>query len=363
MDPRFEQARDFFLQGVAHYEAGRFVEAERVFAAALSLVPGRVSVLTNLGATRLKLGRAEEAIALLDEALAQEADNAEALAHKGTALAELGSYGQALQALDRSLELNPAQGAAWMHRGTVLRDLDRVADAIASFEKSLAHGGDPQLNAYYLASLRGDGAPPAPPRHYVQGLFDGYAGQFNRHLVDELRYDAPQVLTQRLASGGKRFERALDLGCGTGLCGPLLKPMCREIDGVDLSAVMLDQAQALHAYQTLEQADIVDYLRATPRRYDLVVAADVLVYLGDLEPVFAGVERVLQPKGVFCCTVELADEGEFVLRSTLRYAHSEAYQRSLAQAHALAITHVEHRAIREDQRVPIPGLFMWMERR
>lgn len=48
MPATFEQAKAFFLQGLDHYQAGRFAQAERDFAASLALAPGRVSTLTNL---------------------------------------------------------------------------------------------------------------------------------------------------------------------------------------------------------------------------------------------------------------------------------------------------------------------------
>jgi predicted TPR repeat methyltransferase len=363
MDSNFERARAFFIDGVQHYEAGRYEQAEQKFLAALALVPGRVSSLTNLGAARLKLGRLEEALAVLDEALAQEPDNVEALGHRGTALAELGRREEALASFDRVLQLQPAQGAAWTHRGSLLRELGRTGEAIASFEKAIAHGADRELNAYYLASLRQGAAPAAPPLQYVQALFDAYAGQFDEHLVSELRYDAPQVLVQRVASTGRRFARALDLGCGTGLCGPLLQPLCEAVDGIDLSANMLQKAQALGAYTQLEQAELHHYLQSTQQRYEVVVAADVLVYLGDLQPLFAGVARVLQPKGVFCFTVEQAEgDAAYELRPSLRYAHSEPALRALAAQHGFEVMHLEQRPVREDQRVPIPGLFVWLQK-
>lgn len=364
MDSNFERARAFFIDGVQHYEAGRYAQAEQKFTASLALLPGRVSSLTNLGATRLKLGRLDEALAVLDEALAQEPDNVEALGHHGAALAELGRHDEALATFDRVLQLQPAQGTAWSHRGSVLREMGRVDEAIASLEKAIAHGADPGLNAYYLASLRqGSSAPPAPPPHYVQALFDAYAGQFDEHLVRALRYDAPQVLVQRVAATGRRFGRALDLGCGTGLCGPLLQPLCEAVDGIDLSANMLDKARALGVYALLEQAELQQYLQATSQRYALVVAADVLVYLGDLQPLFAGVARLLDPQGLFCFTVEQAEgDAAYELRPSLRYAHSEPALRALAAQHGFEVMHLEQRPVREDQRVPIPGLFVWLQK-
>lgn len=357
----FAQARDAFLAGVAAYEAGRLAEAQQQFLASLALVPGRPSTLTNLGAVQVKLGRFEEAAGHLQQAVAQEPGNAEAWGHLGVAQAECGRLPEAIAAFDRSLAAQPQRAAAWMFRGNALRELGRIDEAAASYEKALAHGGDESLVRYYLAALGGGEAPAATPRQYVQALFDGYAGEFDAHLVQALRYDAPQVIAGRLAQMNRRFGRALDLGCGTGLCGPLLAPMCGAIDGVDLSPNMLAQAKARGVYDALMQADLVEHLGATTQRYDLAVAADVLIYLGDLAPVFAGVRRVLAPQGVFCFSMEEeAGEADFVLRPSLRYAHSEGYARALALQHGFDVLELRHRPVREEQGRPIPGMFCWL---
>lgn len=361
MDSNFEQAKAFFLQGLQHYEAGRYAQAEQQYAASLALLPGRPSTLVNLGAARLKLGRAEEALAVLEEALAQEPDSWEALAHQGTAQAELGRHEAALRSFDRSLALEPGQGLVWGMRGNVLREMGRLQEAAASFRKSIEHGGDAELNAFYLAALREGQTPAATPPRYVEALFDGYAAEFDSHVVRELGYDAPQVLAQGLA--GRRFTHALDLGCGTGLCGPLLRKLCDRVDGVDLSAGMLEKARALGVYAQLDQAELVQHLQRTAQRHDLVVAADVFIYVGQLQPVFEGVARAMQAGGVFCFTAEQAQQGDIELRPSLRYAHSEAHVRQLAQQHGFEVERIERRAVRHEQRMPIPGLFCWLRKR
>jgi predicted TPR repeat methyltransferase len=358
----FEQARAFFLEGVAAYEAGRLPEAERKFAAALSLAPGRPSVLSNLGAVRLKLGRAEEALELLQEALQREPGNAETLGHCGTALAELGRIEEALVQFDRALAADARAPALWILRGNALKELGRGPDAAQSFREALARGGDPELLGYYLAGLEAGEAPRRPPAHYVEALFDGYASQFDQHLVQTLRYDAPRVLAQRLAASGRHWRNALDLGCGTGLCGPLLRAMADRVTGVDLSANMLEKARALGAYDTLVQGDVVAFLAQAQESFDVVVAADVFVYVGALDDVFRLLAQRMPAGGSFCFTVEESQGAALELRASLRYAHSEAGIRRLAQAHGFAVTALEKRPVREDQRVPIPGLFFWLER-
>lgn len=360
MDSHLEQARTLFVEGVAHYQAGRLAQAEQKFAAALSLAPGRPSVLTNLGVVRLKLGRAEEAVGLLQEALAQEPDNVEALAHCGTALAELGHAAQALGYFEKALAANADAPALWTLRGTALKEIGRMQEAAASYREALARGGDRELLGYYLAGLDGGAAPAQPPRAYVQALFDNYADGFEEHLVQALRYDAPKVLVQRWA--GRRFRNALDLGCGTGLCGPLLRPLAGRLTGVDLSANMLQQAERRGAYDALVHADVAEYLAAARESFDAVVAADVFVYVGALDGVFASLARRMPAGGAFCFTLEESDGAELELRSSLRYAHSEALVRRLAAEHGFRVEALEQRAVRQDQQVPIAGLFVWLEK-
>ena len=363
MDDPLAQARAFFLAGLDAYEAGRLADADRQFTAALALAPGRPSVLTNLGAVRLKLGRHAEALALLREALAQEPDNAEALGHCAAALAERGEPTEALALFDRALALQPARAALWTLRGSVLNELGRAPEAAASFQQALEQGGDAELNAYYLAGLSRLPPPPGAPRHYVESLFDGYAHEFDAHLVQALRYDAPRRLTQRLADAGRRYRQALDLGCGTGLCAPFLRELAGSVTGIDLSRNMLDRAQALGAYATLLQADVTEYLAAAPEGFDLVIAADVFIYVGALEQVFRHVSRVLPPGGTFCFSLEESQDGaELALRSSLRYAHSEGYVRRLALDNGLHLDAIERAPVREEQRQPIPGLFMWLSK-
>jgi predicted TPR repeat methyltransferase len=362
MDSHFEQARTLFLEGVAHYGAGRLQQAEQKFAAALSLAPGRPSVLTNLGAVRLKLGRTEEALALLQEALAQEPDNAEALGHCGSALAELGRTRDALDCFDRAVAADPQAASLWTLRGTALRELGRTAEAAASYREALARGGDAQLLAYYLAGVQSGAAPARPPREYVEALFDSYAGGFDEHLVRALHYDAPQVLVQRLAASGRRWRHALDLGCGTGLCGRLLRPIADRLTGVDVSANMLEKAGALRIYDALLQADVVDFLGSAGEAFDCVVAADVFIYVGALDEVFRRLAERMPAGGVFSFTVEESTDNELALRTSLRYAHSEAGIRRLAQQHGFAVAAMERRPVRQEQGQPLAGLFFWLQK-
>ncbi|WP_280152188.1 tetratricopeptide repeat protein [Piscinibacter sp. XHJ-5] len=361
MNQDFEQAKQQFVEGLRCFEAGRYEQADEHFRSSLALLPGRPSTLTNLAATRLKLQRPQEALEIVEQALAAAPDDVDAWALRGMALVALQRQGDALEAFDRALAIDPSLAPAWSNRGAILKDMHRIPEAIVSFEKAIALGADPEVNGWLLASLTGARAPVVAPSRYVERLFDDYADSFDDHLVSVLRYQAHVALVAGLPHiAGRRHARALDLGCGTGLCGPLLQPLAGRIDGVDLSGRMLDKARTRGVYDELAQADVVQYLQSTAGRYDLVVAADVFIYIGDLDAVFAGVHRVMDA-GVFCFSVEALDDGrDFALRSSQRYAHSEGYLRALAKRHGFDVAQVLQRTLREDQREPITGLLVYL---
>ena len=342
-DTAFERAKALFLEGNDCFAAGRFADAAARFEAALELVPGRVSTLANLGAARVRAGRHREAIPVLEQAIAIEPDDLHSHGHlaiayravgrhadalachdrvlaaepehaaswlaRGESLRFLERHDDALVAFERANQVDPTLAAAWTQRGNILRDQGRLAEARHAFEQALAHQGDPELNRYFLAALSGRDAPPQAPTAYVLRFFDEYASSFDEHLVGSLGYRAPEALVAQVAAlAQRRFRSALDLGCGTGLCGPLLRPMCDRLAGVDLSPGMLAQAAARDVYDVLVRAEIVTHLRATDARHDLLVAADVFIYIGALGPVFEGAARALAPDGLFC--VHRGSDGE-----------------------------------------------------
>jgi predicted TPR repeat methyltransferase len=390
-----QQSREIFFQGIGYFEAGRLDEARACFERCQALTPGRPSVLGNLGVTLFRLGHTREALPLLQQATAGEPGFGDAwaalgLAHEahgdwaaavdaltkalpiadkspalwlslGQCQARLGRAQQALQTLDHALALDPNLAAAWSLRGGLLREKGQLDAAAQSFESAIAHGADRELHAYYLASVRDGASPPATaPRQYVQALFDDYAADFAGHLVDKLGYRGHEVLLEPLIASGRRFRRVLDLGCGTGLCGALLKPISNAIDGVDLSSAMLEQAKKLGLYRELVQADVGEFLAGAPSRSaDLVVAADVLIYVGELSAVFESVARILEPGGLFAFTVELAANGQDLqLLPSLRYAHSQDSVRRFAEQHGLTVDDLRNAPIRHEQSQPVPGLYV-----
>ena len=278
----------------------------------------------------------------------------------GRALQHLGRPVEALEAYERALALDPRQGPAWTLRGHLLRQAGRLADASVCFNNAIGCGEDVESHLYFLGALGLGALPEAAPPRFVRELFDEYAERFDADLVDTLRYRGHEQVCEPLAAlHPAPFASALDLGCGSGLAAPLLRPITGRLAGVDLAPRMIERAAATRLYDELHIGDLVVHLGATTTRHDLVVACDVFIYIGDLARVFAAVARVLAPGGVFALTVEEghADTG-YDLLPTLRYAHSEIHLRELAQAHALLVTRCERAPLREGHGQAITGLVM-----
>ena len=352
-------------RGIALADLGRDEEALACHVRVLAVDPQRPGNAFRRAMALHALRRHDAALAAFATVLGLRPDDAEAWFRHGQTLQFLERHGEALVSYDRALALDPSHGEAWSQRGGILRDTRRLDEAAASYERAIAAGADADLNGYFLASVGGSAVPAAAPARYVEPLFDDYAATFDQHLLHDLKYQAHTVLVDGLRTlGPRRYRSALDLGCGTGLCGPLLAPFVAQLEGVDLSANMLERAHALGVYARLVRADIAEHLRTTERRHDLVLATDVFIYVGDLVPVFRGVQRVAESGAAFCFSVELAgDDSDFELLPSLRYAHSERHVRDLAALHAFDIVQMLRRPIREDQWQPIHGLFMYLRKR
>ncbi|NIV29929.1 MAG: methyltransferase domain-containing protein, partial [Anaerolineae bacterium] len=212
---------------------------------------------------------------------------------------------------------------------------------------------------HLLAALEGK-ASSEVPSDYVRKLFDGYAGDFEHHLVGKLEYQTPQKLhdlLEELIRDRQADMDVIDLGCGTGLCGPLFRKHAGFLKGVDLSPGMLAKAGERDIYDELVEGDLTVGLGTAGDVYDLVIAADVFVYVGELGQVFEATARALRPGGLFAFSLEAEESGEdFVLRPTGRYAHSLGYARRLAEAAGLQEIRLEKSVLRKDKgQQPIEG--------
>ena len=234
---------------------------------------------------------------------------------------------EALLSFCEAVVLTPAYAKGRRALGMAYQMLGRLDDAVQAYRDWLKdEPGNPEA-LHYLAACSGDGVPDRAPDAYIETVFDGFANSFDAKLA-MLDYRAPALVAETVASlfGEPARELAvLDAGCGTGLCGPLLAPYARRLDGVDLSEQMLAKARARNVYDALAKAELTAFIDgAAPASYDLIVSADTLCYFGDLRAVARAAAKALRPAGWLVFTVEAAaDAGEagFRLNPHGRYSH------------------------------------------
>ncbi len=295
-----------------------------------------------------------EAVESFDRAIHLRPDWAEAYSAQGASMHKLGEFEAALDSFNQALKHKPDYALAHYQRGNALRSLNRRDDAIAAYRAALAHGDNPETIAFALASVGEGETPAALPNDYVRSLFDQYANHFDQHLTEVLGYQTPAVLDALLRHVAPSSELAtVDLGCGTGLCAPYLRAYSHRLDGVDLSQPMLDKAAERNLYDSLTCADLTTYLHGRDAAWDLAVAADVFVYIGDLAPVFRAVHAALRPGGRFCFSVEAGDSADYVLRPSNRYAHTEDYLRRLAGETGFSVLATQALDARQENGAPI----------
>jgi predicted TPR repeat methyltransferase len=178
-----------------------------------------------------------------------------------------------------------------------------------------------------------------------------------------LKYQIPDLLVgmvERFVAS--RDLDVLDLGCGTGLAGLRLRPLAGNLTGVDVSPRMIGLAQDRGAYDELVCAELTDFLQTQIESFDLAIAADVFVYIGDLTSVFAGVRGALKQGGHFAFSVEASEQQDFVLGASLRYAHSAGYVRKLAGEHGFTLAAVEPTVVRQQDGMDVPGYIAMLRR-
>jgi predicted TPR repeat methyltransferase len=282
-----------------------------------------------------------------------------------------GDHAAAADLARQVLELAPDFAAAHALLGRSLAALGEAEAAVEPLERALALEPEDALGVRLdLARLGRVPAGAAITQGYVRALFDDYAPTFERHLVKNLCYRGPNLLADALRRAASRrfrafrFRRALDLGCGTGLMGEALAGLCEILEGVDLSPRMLAKAAKIRAYGRLHEAELGAFLAACPESSaDLVVSADVFVYVADLAPIFRESCRVLARDGFLAFTVQ-AHEGEgVVLGEDARYAHGEPYLRAELDAAGFDIVLFEDVSTRMDRGEPVPGYLVVAEPR
>jgi predicted TPR repeat methyltransferase len=340
-------------------ELQRFDEAVSAYRRCLALQPGWIDALNNLSTIHRRQGEYAESETLCRRALDSDPKFAQAWYNLSLALLEQGRIDEGLDAHSRAIALWPRHLEARNAVPKALVRHGRLDDAARLYREWLATDPHNPVIQHHLAACTGSAVPERASDAYVERTFDAFAATFDANLAT-LGYRAPSLvaglLSEMLPAPAKQFD-VLDLGCGTGLVGPLVKGWSRRLDGCDLSTGMLEKAARRGDYDTLRHAELVADLRAHPAGYDLLVCADTLCYFGDIAETMQSAYKSLRIGGAFVFTVESwdGDDLPYHLQTHGRYAHRGDYVRRVVAEGGLTLHTLREESLRMEAGRPVGG--------
>jgi predicted TPR repeat methyltransferase len=359
---------------------GDAAKARELYSAVLQSNPNHPQALRHLARICEAAGQLEETAAYLRQFLSVRPDDYKAHQELGLCLMRLGRHQEGIAELRRVTALAPDYAIGHCNLGLALEDAGDIQAAADSLRQALRLDRRSAKFAYHLAAINAQAnrpfaAPPACPREYLLDLFNGYADRFDHHLFQSLRYRGPLLLHDIIAAQAPESLPAkpwdiLDLGCGTGMTALPFRDDAHSIVGVDLSPRMLELAERRTTrdgklvYDDTIESDLKPVLKSRPDSFDVILSADVFIYIGDLKSLFSAIHAALRPGGVFAFTIEVWNEGgDYRLLPTRRYAHNPVYIRNLADQTGFSeIAHHSGPLRLGENNQPIPGEIFLLRR-
>ena len=318
------------IKGKKYSNLGQLDAAISCFEKALFIKPNYVEAHYNLGSANHKLGQLDLAVRSYKKVVEIEPEFA--LLHKNRILSVIyffskGLLPDAINALEVLIKESPNDALLFNMTGGCYASQGKTDLAIKFYEKALILKPDYAIPKHMLNSLLGRTSK-GPPKEYVKNLFDDYAERFNESLLNQLQYKLPFLIKEiilKLDSNITKFEKVIDLGCGTGLSGKGLRDISNNLTGIDISENMVTKARELSIYDNLIVGDIIETLSSSKEKYDLFMALDVLVYIGEVESIFNAVKNCCSKNALFIFSIEVHKGDDYSLLKSSRYAHSDNY--------------------------------------
>lgn len=371
---RPDYAEAHYNLGNVFLEQGRLDVAAACYRKAIACKPDYAKAHCNLGNVLQEQGDPDEAVASYRHAISYQPDYAEAYFNLGIVLKDQGKIDAAIASYRMAIMHEPGWADAYYNQGNALQLQGKLDEAIASYRRTLELDPENESAEHLIASLT-DGATERAPSQYVEKLFDGYADKFDAHLTKNLEYRTPAELMgliRQVTELPAGEWVVLDLGCGTGLAGMEVSAHARQLAGVDLSAKMLAKAQARNVYHRLVHSDLLPMMRGEEASsYDVIIAADVFVYLGMLDEIVSEARRLLRAGGFFMFSVEAIealpekisgaeDHAGYRLSPSGRYAHSSTYLEKLASSNGFESLNRVYTQVRLEEGKPVMAwLVLW----
>ncbi len=263
----------------------------------------------------------------------------------------------------RALELAPKHTEALSQYAELMAKQGRLDKSSWAYRRLSKLFPEDASISHLLSAISQEKVSGETDENYIKDVFDDYAESFEEHLTKTLAYNTPQQLFELYKPYWNTNKlMILDLGCGTGLCGPIFKPLAEKLIGIDLSKGMLDQAKIKQVYDELILAELVSVLKKEYQTQDLLIAADVLIYVGELNSIFEASRQALKEKGMLLFSVESTTEKELKLDYSGRYQHSKSYIHTLAKKHHFETKEEIDSVLRYENDNPVIGALYLLEK-
>ena len=318
------------IRGTKYANLGQLDTAISCYEKALSIKPDYAEAHYNLGFSHHRLGQLDAAVRSYKKVVAIKPDYAKEHNNKILSVIYFFTIGQipdAIDTLEALIKDNPNDALLFNMIGGCYASLGQPDMAVKNYEQALAIKPDYSVPQHMFNALTGNTSK-EPPKEYVKNLFDDYAERFDDSLIKQLGYKLPFLMKElilKLDSKRKTFEKVIDLGCGTGLTGKELRDISNNLTGIDISSNMVAKTRELDVYDRLIVGDIVDILNSSKEKYDLFIALDVFIYIGELTKIFKTVRQCCNKNAFFIFSIETQEKDGYTLLKSARYSHSESY--------------------------------------
>jgi len=247
--------------------------------------------------------------------------------------------------------------------GSIYQKLKDYNNALIYYKA--AYAINPDSNTEYLInSIEENSNIIKPPKEYISSLFNYYSDNYENDLINNLTYKVPEyffdIFKKHLIDKEKKFN-LLDLGCGTGLIGQKFKIASHKVSkiiGTDLSERMLNLADDKKVYTDLYNEDISESLnnkKIIESNINLITAADVLVYIGDLDEVFYFMkDNFKNCYFLFSCEDNNSTK-DYELKKTGRYQHNKDYLFKILKKYNFNYIFDKQFQLRKNENTPVTG--------
>ena len=350
-------AEGYRALSAAYRMKGDGAATRRWLAASLQYGPENPQAWMALGILEFEANRWDEAEGLFRGVIGMKPDYAPAYEALANVLERRGFKLEAEAARETARDATERTQASAAGSTDAHGSIGDPHEAIAALQQRFKFSEE-QMMAHFALAAHSKFTPPGKiPDQTLVDLFDRYADKFDHHLHEKLEYHVPELIAQAVADlKPQRPLDVLDLGCGTGLCGHYLKPMAGQLWGIDLAPMMIAKSKSRGIYDRLELGELVEVMKRIDQMFDVIVAGDVMIYNGELAPIYEAAVARLRPGGRLIASFEAAPGDRFVLgNKTLRYSHSRPYLKHMADIFGFIEERIDDIAVRKENQVPVKG--------